>query len=74
MPAALKEEWHVAIKRADSDAAFHEAVELAGFGESEARRVFKYKRARRKSALTAWPAEEARRRFLERFQSVMPTD
>jgi 5'-deoxynucleotidase YfbR-like HD superfamily hydrolase len=74
LPAALKEEWHVAIKRADSDAAFHEAVELAGFGESEARRVFKYKRARRKSALTAWPAEEARRRFLERFQSVAPTD
>jgi 5'-deoxynucleotidase YfbR-like HD superfamily hydrolase len=74
LPAALREEWHTAIKRADIDSAFHEAIELAGFGESEARRVFKFRRPRRKSALIAWPAEEARRRFLERFQSVAAAD
>jgi 5'-deoxynucleotidase YfbR-like HD superfamily hydrolase len=73
LPAQLKDEWHKAIKRADIDAAFLEAVELAGFGEDEARKIFKFKRARRRDTLRAWPAEEARELFLQRFQSLAPT-
>jgi 5'-deoxynucleotidase YfbR-like HD superfamily hydrolase len=72
LPAQFGEEWQTAIKRADRDAAFHEAVALAGFGEEEARRIFNFKRARRIGVLTALPAEEARQRFLERFHSLAP--
>jgi 5'-deoxynucleotidase YfbR-like HD superfamily hydrolase len=73
LPAVLSEDWQAAIKRADRDAAFLEAVELAGFEEAEARRTFKSKRKRPKIALTPWPAEEARTRFLQRFSAVAPT-
>jgi uncharacterized protein len=74
LPGQLGDEWQAAIKRADRDAAFHEAVALAGFAEEEARRIFNFKRARRTGLLTAWPAEEARRRFLKRFRSLTPAD
>lgn len=70
LPARLPQEWVGAIKRADGDAAFLEAVALAGFSEAEARRVFRYRRARREGELVAWPAEEARRRFLDRFEQL----
>jgi uncharacterized protein len=73
LPAQLKDDWHAAIKRADTDAAFHEAVALAGFEEGEARTIFKYRRARRDTGLIAWPAEESRERFLERFRALAPT-
>jgi uncharacterized protein len=73
LPVLLGEEWQAAIKRADRDAAFLEAVELAGFGEEEARRIFKFRPKRPKVALTAWPAEEARERFVQRFKSLAPT-
>ncbi len=74
LPAKLKDEWHTTIKRADTDAAFLEAVELAGFGEEEARKIFRFKRARRREALVAWPAEEARELFLRRFHALAPTE
>jgi len=73
LPAHLKDDWTRAIKRADRDSAFLEAVELAGFTEEEARRIFKFRRARRNEPLTSWPAEEARQRFLDRFRSVAET-
>ncbi len=72
LPARLSAEWSATIKRADRDAAFIEAVELAGFSEQEARRIFQFRRARRPGKLTPWPPEEARRRFLERFKAVSP--
>ena len=70
LPARLRPEWTRAIKRADTDAAFFEAVELAGFTEVDARRIFRFRRPRRPGSLAPWPAEEARRRFLERFQAL----
>ncbi|MGE0719837.1 MAG: YfbR-like 5'-deoxynucleotidase [Alphaproteobacteria bacterium] len=72
LPARLPAEWTAAIKRADGEAAFFEAIELAGFTEAEARRVLGFRRKRRDGALTAWPAEEARQRFLERFRLLAP--
>ncbi len=72
LPARLSVDWNTAIKRADRDAAFIEAVELAGFSEEEARRIFRFRRARRTGALTPWPAEKARIRFLEKFRAVSP--
>jgi uncharacterized protein len=73
LPAQLPDDWHDAIKRADRDAAFLEAIELAGFDEAEARRIFRYRRARRPLKLAPWPAEQARRTFLARFQTVAGT-
>lgn len=73
LPSSLAEEWQVAIKRADRAAAFIEAVELAGFDEDEARRIFKFGRRRPKIALTAWSAEEARERFVQQFRLLAPT-
>jgi hypothetical protein len=72
LPAQLSPEWKQAIKHADRDAAFIEAVELAGFSESDARRIFKYRRERRSMTLKPWPAEQARGRFLEAFRAVAP--
>jgi hypothetical protein len=73
LPVQLAEEWQLAIKRADRDSAFHEAVALAGFEEKEARRIFNYRRARRAGLLAAWPPEESRERFLARFRALFPT-
>jgi 5'-deoxynucleotidase YfbR-like HD superfamily hydrolase len=70
LPARLPAEWSVAIKRADRDAAFLEAVALAGFSEEEARRVLKYRFARKLRPLSPWPAEDARLRFLAQFKSL----
>jgi 5'-deoxynucleotidase YfbR-like HD superfamily hydrolase len=73
LPALLGEEWQAAIKRADRAAAFLEAVELAGFDEEEARRIFKFRSRHPKIVLAAWPPEEARERFLQRFSSLAPS-
>jgi uncharacterized protein len=59
------------IKAADRGAAFLEATALAGFAVAEARRLFGARPALPAAAerdyLTPWPAETAKRRFLERF-------
>ncbi|BBK30339.1 hypothetical protein STHU_09730 [Allostella humosa] len=70
LPARLPADWTRAIKRADVDAAFFEAVELAGFTEAEARRIFSFRRTRRDGTLTPWAAEDARGRFLEQFRAL----
>ena len=70
LPALLDEAWEVAIKRADRTSAFLEAVELAGFEEAEARRIFQFRRARPQRTLAAWPPEEARERFLDCFRAL----
>jgi hypothetical protein len=69
-PAQLPADWRDAIKRADRDAAFLEAVELAGFEEAEARRVFRYRRPRQAMKLRPLPPEDARRAFLEKFNFI----
>lgn len=74
LPPQLSEEITKQIKAADCGAAFLEATELAGFSESEARRLFGrdpgLPEAMRREYLTPWTAAKAERRFLERFSAV----
>ena len=58
------------IKRADRCAAFFEATQLAGFGLTEARRFFGTPRGIKVPQLTPLPAEEAQRRYVERFRRL----
>jgi uncharacterized protein len=74
LPAVLPEEITLAIKAADRGAAYLEATELAGFSESEARRLFGRDPSLPESVvrdyLTPWTAARAEKRFLERFNAV----
>ncbi len=62
------------IKAADRDAAYLEATRLAGFSHAEAQRFFgrppAIAAAQEREYLTPWPAEDAERRFLERFAKL----
>lgn len=70
LPARLPEEWSLAIKRADREAAYIEAVALAGFTEPEARKIFAFRRTPHIATLKAWSAEEAREKFLAKFAKL----
>ncbi len=70
LPATLPEAWEKRIKQADRIAAFIEAVELAGFEEAEARRIFRVRSQPERPDVAPWPAEIARARFLERFHRL----
>ena len=72
LPAVLPDWVTAAIKRADKTAAFSEAVDLAGFGETEARKVLGYRRRERTERLAPWAPDEAKRRYLERFNRLQP--
>ena len=65
------------IKSADRAAAYLEATRLAGFSAPEARRFFgpppRLTTLIERSYLQPWPAEEAERRYLERFTALEPT-
>ena len=71
LPPALPAEILAIIKAADHGSAFLEATILAGFSVAEARRLFGPRAALpaavEKDYLNPWPAETAKRRFLERF-------
>jgi 5'-nucleotidase len=74
LPAVLPEETTQAIKAADRGAAYLEATELAGFSESEAKRLFGRDPGLPETVLrdylTPWTAARAEKRFLERFSAV----
>ncbi|WFU45205.1 HD family hydrolase [Bradyrhizobium sp. CB82] len=74
LPAVLPDEITLAIKAADRGAAFLEATELAGFSDSEARRLFGRDPGLPETVLrdylTPWTAARAEKRFLERFSAV----
>jgi 5'-deoxynucleotidase YfbR-like HD superfamily hydrolase len=74
LPPTLPAELMAIIKASDRGAAFLEATVLAGFGVTEARRFFGARPALpaavEKDYLTPWPAEVAKRRFLERFAAL----
>lgn len=74
LPPALADEITQAIKAADRGAAYLEATRLAGFSESEARRLFGrdpgLPEATERDYLTPWTAAKAEKRFLERFGAV----
>ena len=64
------------IKRADLICAYFEAVQLAGFEESEAKSFFgappKFSAVIERDYLVPWPAETAERRYLDRFAKLAP--
>jgi uncharacterized protein len=74
LPPVLAEEITRQIKDADRGAAYLEATELAGFAQSEAKRLFGrdpgLSQATRTDYLTPWSAAKAEKRFLARFRTV----
>ncbi|MGJ4945206.1 YfbR-like 5'-deoxynucleotidase [Bradyrhizobium sp. HKCCYLS1011] len=75
LSAELAPEIERQIKAADRGAAYLEATELAGFSESEAKRLFgrdpELPEATRVDYLTPWNAAKAEKRFLARFNAVL---
>jgi 5'-deoxynucleotidase YfbR-like HD superfamily hydrolase len=74
LPPVLADEITQTIKAADRGAAYLEATRLAGFSESEAKRLFGrdpgLPEATERDYLTPWTAAKAEKRFLERFSAV----
>ncbi len=74
LPAALPGEFTQAIKAADRGAAYLEATRLAGFSESEAKRLFgrdpMLPATTEQDYLTPWSAGKAAKRFLARFTTL----
>jgi 5'-deoxynucleotidase YfbR-like HD superfamily hydrolase len=74
LPSVSSAEIERQIKAADRGAAFLEATELAGFSDTEAKRLFGrdpgLPDATRRDYLTPWSAAKAEKRFLARFNAV----
>jgi hypothetical protein len=74
LPAGLDANITGQIKNADRGAAYLEATRLAGFSESEAKRLFGrdpgLTETVRDDYLTPWSAAKAEKRFLARFNSL----
>jgi 5'-deoxynucleotidase YfbR-like HD superfamily hydrolase len=74
LPPMLAEDVTRQIKAADRGAAYLEATELAGFGQTEAKRLFGrdpgLPETTRREYLTPWTAAKAEKRFLERFGAL----
>lgn len=75
LAAELPKVLSAAIKRADRAAAYLEATQLAGFGETEAKRIFGRPRGFEELELDhirlkPWPPAEAKSRFLARFAKL----
>jgi len=74
LPPVSSAEIERQIKAADRGAAFLEATELAGFSDTEAKRLFGrdpgLPDATRRDYLTPWSAAKAEKRFLARFNAV----
>jgi 5'-deoxynucleotidase YfbR-like HD superfamily hydrolase len=70
LPAVLPESVTSLIKRADRAAAFFEAVDLAGFEQAEAARIFTRPRRARPYALTPMAHGEVKRTYLRRFHAL----
>jgi 5'-deoxynucleotidase YfbR-like HD superfamily hydrolase len=74
LPAVLSPEITKQIKNADRGAAYLEATALAGFAETEAKRLFGrdpgLTETTRQDYLTPWSAAKAEKRFLARFKTL----
>jgi 5'-deoxynucleotidase YfbR-like HD superfamily hydrolase len=74
LPAVLSEDITRQIKDADRGAAYLEATMLAGFAETEAKRLFGrdpgLPASVRDDYLTPWSAAKAEKRFLARFNTL----
>ncbi len=77
LPAELPGDIQAQIKAADRIAAYFEATRLAGFSSEEATIYFGQpndvggKTASALAALEPWPASDAQRLFLKRFQDLI---
>jgi len=78
LPAELTKRETARIKKADQTAAYFEAVCLAGFDTSEAKRFFgqpgDIDRADVAGLLDPWPAGRAQKAYLENFTMLMSGD
>jgi hypothetical protein len=78
LPAMLPDGITQAIKAADRGAAYLEATELAGFAQTEAKRLFGrdpgLSAATQRDYLTPWTAAKAEKRFLARFKTVSSSE
>jgi 5'-deoxynucleotidase YfbR-like HD superfamily hydrolase len=75
LPASLPPPMTKSIKRADAAAAFHEAVNLAGFSLAEAKRYFPRPLMRAPidgELLIPWSAARTTEAFLARFAKLSP--
>jgi uncharacterized protein len=74
LPAQLNPNVTAQIKNADRGAAYLEATMLAGFSETEAKRLFgrdpNLPQSVRDDYLTPWSAAKAEKRFLARFNAL----
>lgn len=72
LPPVLASKLTAAIKAADRIAAYHEAVQLAGFSQAEALRFFGRPTGvdGSKFDLEPWSAPVAEKRFLKRFAAI----
>jgi 5'-deoxynucleotidase YfbR-like HD superfamily hydrolase len=74
LPPVLASDIVRQIKEADRGAAYLEATELAGFAQSEAKRLFGrdpgLPAATRQDYLTPWTAAKAEKRFMARFKTL----
>jgi 5'-deoxynucleotidase YfbR-like HD superfamily hydrolase len=72
LPPVLADKVTQQIKAADRGAAYLEATQLAGFAETEAKRLFGrdpgLPAAAQQDYLTPWSAAKAEKRFLARFK------
>lgn len=75
LPATLPAEIERQIKAADMGAAYLEATHLAGFAETEAKRLFgrdpKLPAITEKDYVTPWSAGRAEKQFLARFKVLL---
>jgi len=76
LPPQLPPDIERQIKEADRGAAYLEATELAGFAQTEAKRLFGrdpgLPDSVRQDYLMPWSAAKAEKRFLARFKSLCP--
>jgi hypothetical protein len=71
LPPTMAAPLHKLTKRADQICAYFEAVELAGFGRTEARRIFGEPGSIRwPEPLEGWPTDLAQSQFLARFVAL----
>jgi uncharacterized protein len=74
LPPMLADQITRQIKQADRGAAYLEATQLAGFSESEAKRLFGrdpgLPEATARDHLTPWTAAKAEKRFLSQFKAL----
>lgn len=70
LPATLPKTAQSLIKRADRASAYVEAVQLAGFDPSEAKKIFGKPRNLKDTPLNPLSPDKAKSAFLERFETL----